>query len=307
MPGPARKFPLRWHAVVLVRETISSWSEDDAPRLAAALAYYAVLATAPLLVISVAVADLVFGQKAVDGQLAWEIQNFVGGEAARAIQATILASHRAAAGGIATALSIATLIVGASSVIVELHDALNLIWNVKPPQKSSWRDDIFRFLKERFFSSLIIIGAGSLLLVSLLLSASITAVGTFFRWLLPTSAWVLHSGEFAASFVVVTLLFAAIYKLIPDVRLEWRDVAIGASVTSLLFTIGKQLIALYLVRVGFESTYGAAWAVVLLFVWIYYSAELFFLGAEFTKVYTRRYGSHLALAHVTKTSNEGPT
>jgi membrane protein len=131
-------------------------------------------------------------------------------------------------------------------------------------------------------------------LISLLLSAFITAVETFFRPLLPTSGWVLHSAEFAASFVVVTLLFAAVYKLIPDVQLEWGDVAIGASVTALLFTIGKQLIALYLVRVGFESTYGAAWAAVLLFVWGYYSAQLFYLGAEFTKAYTRRYGSHVA-------------
>jgi membrane protein len=307
MQGSSQTSPLRWHAVVLVQDTFGCWSQDNAPRLAAALAYYAVLATAPLLVISVAVADLVFGQKAVTGQLAWEIQNFVGGEAARAIQATIQSSHSPGTGGIATLLSLATLIVGASSVIVELHDALNFIWDVKPPQESTWRDDILLFLKQRFFSSLIIIGAGSLLLVSLVLSASITTVSTFFRSLLPTSEWLLHTAEFAVSFLVVTLLFAAVYKLIPDVRLEWRDVAIGASVTSLLFTIGKQLIALYLVRVGFESTYGAAWAVVLLFVWIYYSAQLFFLGAEFTKVYARRYGSHLEFAHVTKNSNEGPT
>jgi membrane protein len=285
---------VHWPAGLLVQETVSNWSRDDAPRLAAALAYYAVLATAPLLVISVAVADLVFGQKAVNSQLASEIQNLVGGDAAQAIQSAIQASHKASNGAIATILSIVTLIVGASSVIVELHDALNLIWGVKPPQETSWRDDIFRFLKERLFSSLIIIAAGSLLLISLLLSAAITAVATFFQPLLPTSGWLLRSAEFVTSFVVVTLLFAAVYKLIPDVRLTWSDVAIGASVTSLLFTIGKQLIALYLVRVAFESTYGAAWAAVLLFVWIYYSAQLFYLGAEFTKAYTRRYGSQVA-------------
>jgi membrane protein len=294
MPDSARESSFQWHAGLLVRDTFSSWSRDDAPRLAAALAYYAVLATAPLLVISVAVADLVFGQKAVDGQLAWEIQNFLGGEAARAIQSVLQGSHKASNGAIATALSIATLIVGASSVIVELHDGLNLMWGVKPPEESTWRSDVFRFLKERLFSSLIVIAAGSLLLVSLLFSAALTAVETFFRPLLPTSGWVLHPAEFVASFVVVTLLFAAVYKLIPDVQLNWSDVAIGASVTSLLFTVGKQLIALYLVRVGFESTYGAAWAAVLLFVWIYYSAQLFYLGAEFTKAYTRRYGTHVA-------------
>jgi len=280
-------------AVVLAHETISHWSQDNAPRLAAALAYYAVLATAPLLVISVAVADLVFGQKAVNSQLAAQIQNLVGGQAAQAIQSAIQGSHKASNGAIATVLSIATLIVGASSVIVELHDALNVIWGVKPPLESSWRDDIFQFLKERLFSSLIIIAAGSLLLISLLLSAAISTVETFFQPLLPTSGWVLHSAEFATSFVVVTLLFAAVYKLIPDVELNWADVAIGASVTALLFTVGKQLIALYLVRVAFESTYGAAWAAVLLFVWIYYSAQLFYLGAEFTKTYARRYGSHV--------------
>jgi membrane protein len=266
-PGPQSSFLRR--AGLLAEETISHWSQDNAPRLAAALAYYAVLATAPLLVLSVVVADLVFGQKAVNGQLAWEIQNLVGGDAARAIQAAIQSSHQASNGAIATAFSIASLVVGASSVIVELHDALNVIWEVKPPLESSWRDDIFQFLKERFFSSLIIIGAGSLLLISLLLSAAVTAVGTFFRPLMPTSGWVLRSAEFAASFVIVTLLFAAVYKLIPDIELNWGDVAIGATVTSLLFTVGKQLIALYLVRVAFESTYGAAWAAVLLFVWIY--------------------------------------
>lgn len=307
MQGSAQTSPSRWHGLALVQETFASWSRDNATRLAAALAYYAVLAMAPLLVISVAVADLVFGQKAVTGQLAWEIQNFVGGEAAQAIQTTIQSSHSPGSGGIATILSLATLIVGASPVIVELHDALNFIWEVKPPQETSWRDDILQFLKERFFGSLIVIGAGSLLLISLFLSASITAVSTFFRSHLPTSDWLLHLAEFVGSFVVVTLLFAAVYKFIPDVRLKWGDVVMGASVTSLLFTIGKQLIAVYLVRVGFQSTYGAAWGVLLLFVWIYYSAQLFFLGAEFTKVYARRYGSHIPDARVTKTSNAGPT
>jgi membrane protein len=280
-------------AVIFVQETVSHWSRDNATRLAAALAYYAVLAIAPLLVLSIAVANLVFGQKAVDGQLAWEIQNFVGGEAAQAIQAVIQSSHHPSGGAITTILGIATLVVGASSLIVELHDALNLIWEVKSPMESTWRSDLFRFLKERIFSSLIVIGAGSVLLISLLFSASIAAVETLFRPLLPTAPWLLHTAEFVTSFVVVTLLFAAVYKLIPDVPLKWRDVAIGACVTALLFTIGKQFIALYLVRVGFESTYGAAWAAVLLFVWIYYSAQLFFLGAEFTKVYARRYGSHV--------------
>jgi membrane protein len=298
---------------ILVRETFSGWSVDDVPRLAASLAYYSVLSAAPLLVFSIAIADLVFGQDAVEGQLAWEIQNFVGGNAAQAIQAALQGAHKPAAGAIATMLSVATLVVGASSVIVELHEALNKIWGVKAPNQSTWRDDILGFLKDRFFAALIAIAAGCLLLISLALSVSIAALGKFVLPLLPSPEWLLHSVAFVASFLVAMLLFGAVYKLIPDVRLKWSDVAMGAAVTSLLFTVGKLLIGLYLGRVGFESTYGAAWAVVLFLVWVYYSAQLFFLGAEFTKVYTRHFGSHVAasaqpeLPSVTKSPNEGPT
>ena len=159
---------------------------------------------------------------------------------------------------------------------------------------------------------LVVVAAGCLLLMSLVASVFVSAIGTFFLPLLPTPEWVLHLATFAASFIVVTLLFAAIYKLLPDVRLRWSDVLTGAAVTSFLFTIGKQLLAIYLGRVGFQSTYGAAWTVVIVLVWVYYSAQLFFLGAEFTKVYTRNYGSQRGLATapvpgVTKTAIEGPT
>jgi membrane protein len=204
----------------------------------------------------------------------------------------ILDTQKPAAGLTATILSVATVIVAATSVVVELNAALNLIWGVSQPDTGSWLGDILRFFKQRLYSALVVTAAGCLLLMSLLISASIATIGKFFRPLLPTPEWVLHVMAFTASFVVVLLLFAAIYKLLPDVRLRWSDVLVGASVTSLLFTIGKQLIAVYLGRVGFESTYGAAWGAVLLLVWVYYSAQLFFLGAEFTKVYTRTYGSH---------------
>ncbi|HTC37028.1 MAG TPA: YihY/virulence factor BrkB family protein [Bryobacteraceae bacterium] len=313
MQDRAQESPTGWRPGILARETFAGWSADDVPRLAASLAYYSVLSAAPLLVMSIALADLVYGQQAVEGQLAWEIQNFVGGNAAQAIQSALQGAHKAAAGAIATTLGIATLILGASSVIVELHEALNKIWGVKAPDESTWRDDILGFLKERIFAALIAIAAGCLLLISLALSVSIAALGEFFLPLLPSPEWLLHSAAFVASFLVVMILFGAVYKLIPDVRLKWSDVTIGAAVTSLLFTIGKQLIALYLGRVGFQSTYGAAWAVVLFLVWVYYSAQLFFLGAEFTKVYTRRFGSHGAaspppeLPSVTKSPSKGPT
>jgi membrane protein len=271
-------------------EIFDHYSEDNVPRLAASLAYYTLLSSAPLLVISISVADRIFRQQAVQGQLAWEIQTFVGGDAARAIQAVILDAHRPAVGLTAAVLSLLTLIVGASSAIVELHDALNLIWGVAP-SGGSWLANILIFLKDRFYSAVVVMAAGCLLLFSLIISASIATIGEFFQPLLPTAEWVLHTATFAASFVVVALLFAAIYKLLPDVRLRWSDVMIGASVTSLLFTIGKQLLAIYLGRLGFESIYGAAGTVVIFLVWVYYSAQLFFLGAEFTKVYTRNYGS----------------
>jgi membrane protein len=292
MPRPAQLPPLYRRIIALTGEIFEQWSNDGAPRLAASLAYYTILSSAPLLVLSIALADRVFGQQAVQGQLAWEIQTLVGGQAAQAIQAVLRGAHRPTSGLIATILSIATLIVGASSVVVELHTALNLIWGIPDSDAGSWLGSLLRFVKLRFYSSLIVVAAGCLLLISLIGSVFITAIGQFFLPLLPAPEWALHAAAFAASFIVVTLLFAAIYKLIPDVHLRWSDVFIGAAVTSLLFTIGKQLLAIYLSRVGFESTYGAAWAVVIVLVWIYYSAELFFLGAEFTKVYTRNYGSH---------------
>lgn len=292
MPLPAQPPSLYQRIIALAGEVFDHWSRDEAPRLAAALAYYTILSTAPLLVLSIALADRVFGQQAVQGQLAWEIQTLVGGQAAEAIQAVLRDAHRPTSGLIATILSIATLIVGASSVVVELHSALNVIWGIPDSGAGSWLGGILGFVKLRFYSSLVVIAAGCLLLISLVASIFITTIGQFFRPLLPTPEWMLHAAAFAGSFIVLTLLFGAIYKLIPDVHLRWSDVFIGASVTSLLFTIGKQLLAIYLGHVGFQSTYGAAWTVVIVLVWIYYSAELFFLGAEFTKVYTRNYGSH---------------
>ncbi len=310
MPRQAQPSSSYRSIAALTGEIFDHYSQDNVPRLAASLAYYTILSSAPLLVLSIAVADHVFGQQAVQGQLAWEIQTLVGGDAARAIQAVVLDAHRPAVGLTATVLSVVTLIVGASSVVVELHDALNLIWGVAPPV-GAWLGNILAFLKERFYSALVVMAAGCLLLISLVASVFIATIENFFRNLLPTSEWMLHLANFAASFVVVTLLFAAIYKLLPDVRLRWKDVVIGASVTSLVFTIGKQLLAIYLGRVGFESIYGAAGTVIIFLVWVYYSAQLFFLGAEFTKVYTRKFGSHsrgpqAAMPSVTKTGNEGP-
>ena len=289
--GAAAKSSFWKRAWDLTGLAFGQWSDDNVPKLAAALSYYAVLSAAPLLVLSVAIAEAVVGQKAVNGQLVWELSHAVGPQAALAIQTALQGAHTAMSGWIATALGVVSLAVGASSVLLELHDSLNLIWGLPPPPESSWRKMFVRLMKERFFSALVVIGAGCVLLLSLLLSTFLEGLGQSLR---PVPEWELHSAAVGISFLVVAVLFGAVYKLIPDVRLTWKDVAFGAVVTALLFTIGKQLLAIYLARVGFQSTYGAAWVGVLLLVWVYYSAQMFFLGAEFTKVYARRYGSHIS-------------
>jgi membrane protein len=177
---------------------------------------------------------------------------------------------------------------------VELRDALNTIWHLPLATGSAGYRTIVRFAKERFYSFAFVLGVGFLLLVSLVLNAWIAALGKYFGSVLPASEMLLHVATFIVSFLVITFLFAAIYKLLPDVVLQWSDVAVGACVTALLFSVGKQLIALYIGKTSFGSTYGAAGSLVVLLVWVYYSALLFFLGAEFTKIYTKIIGSQLA-------------
>jgi membrane protein len=278
----------------MFKETISEWVDDRVPRLGASLAFYTLLSLAPLLVVVVAVAALVYGQDAARGQLVWQIQGLVGPEGARAIQGLVQGAYKPGTGLIATLLGVLTLAFGASSVVVELRDALNTIWHVPLDPGNTGLSSIFGLVKERFYSFAMILGIGFLLLVSLVLNAWIAAMGKFFASALPTPESLLHVVTFVISFLVITFLFAAIYKMLPAVRLQWSDVAVGASVTSLLFTIGKQLIGLYLGKTTFGSTYGAAGSLVIVLVWVYYSAQLFFLGAEFTKVYTKTFGSQFA-------------
>jgi membrane protein len=277
----------------LLRETVNAWVDDNAPRLGASVAFYTMLSLAPLLIVVVAVAALAFGQKAAQGQLIWEIQDLLGTEGARAIQDLIQSAYKPAAGTAATVLGVLTLVLGASAAVVELRDALNTIWHVPAAPAFSSLHNFLRLVKERFYLFGLILGVGFLLLVSLALNAAITALGFLFGSLLPASEFVLRAAIFVTSFLVITFLFAAIYKFLPDVRLKWSDVIVGACLTSLLFSIGKQLIGIYLGKASFGSTYGAAGSLVIVLVWVYYSAQLFFFGAEFTKVYTERFGSRL--------------
>lgn len=275
----------------LVKSTISSWNDDKCSRLGASLAFYTALSLAPLIVVVLAVAGLAFGRDAVRGQLLWQIQDTVGYDGAKLIQQLIRTAYKPTSGIIATVLGLTTLFFGATSVVMELTDALNTIWRVPVDANESGIKSMIRMLRQRFVSFAMIVGIGFLLLVSLVISTWLAMMGAFFSHLLPMPEFALHLFNLLISFFVIAFLFALIYKVLPDVTLQWSDVAIGAAVTSVLFTLGKFALGLYLGKSTIDSTYGAAGSFVVVLVWVYYSAQIFFLGAEFTRVYTLQFGS----------------
>ena len=274
----------------MLGETCLEWNRDRAQRMGASVAFYALLSLAPLLIILVTLAAVVLGPQAAEGQLAYEVEHLIGFEAAKTLQAVVADAVRPGVGFAATLISTIALILGASSVAVELQDTLNTIWCVPGPRRT-FLGFIAYTIRDRLYALAIVVAAGFLLLLSLSLSTWIAAVGKFFGYLLPYPEGMLRFGEILVSFVVMTVLLAAIYKILPQVPLTWTDVIIGAGLTSLLLTLGKQPVAFYLGKVSIGSTYGAAGSLVVVLVWVYYSAQLFFLGAEFNKVYTRRLGS----------------
>jgi membrane protein len=272
-------------AYTLLRETLSEWWRDDALRLGAALSYYTVFSLAPILIVSVAVAGLVFGREAASGQLVAEMQGLLGPEGAQVISTLIeRAALKGDAGWIATAIGIATIVIGASGAFGQLQYALNEIWNVEAPPAKGFLGAV----QDRFLSFSMVLVIGFLLLVALVVSAALSALdqvaGTYGAILQPIFAVV----NFAASFALVTFLFAAIFKVLPNADIRWSDVWVGAAVTAGLFVVGKELIGLYLGNTSVASVYGAASSLVVLLVWVYYSAQILFLGAEFTQVFSRR-------------------
>jgi membrane protein len=271
----------------LVKQTASSWDKINAPRLGAALAFYTLLSIAPLLVVCIGIAGIIFGQDAARGQIAHQISTLVGAQGGRALLALLDEVTKPAASVAATSVGFLTLLFGASGVFGELRDSLNLVWGVQTNSHNA----LLGLVKARFVSFAMVLAVGFLLLVSLVLSAAISAVGKFFQSRLPIPESTLQWGSLLASFAAITLLFALLYKVVPDVHIEWQDVAIGAAVTSALFSTGKFLIGLYLGKASVGSAYGAAGSVVVFMVWVYYSAQIFFLGAQFTRVYAERHGS----------------
>jgi len=273
----------------LVKETGSGWDEDNVARLAAALAYYTLLSIAPLIVLAVAVTGLAFGEEAARQHIAGELAGVVGTGAADAIQAIAKNARAPGTGALSIAVGVVVLLFGASGVFGELQAALNTVWDVAPkPGRGIWG-----IVKDRFFSFTLVVGVAFLLLVSLVVSAALTWVGQVFEQTLPGGAMVWQVLNFCISLGVVTALFALIFKTLPDVRIHWRDVWVGAAVTAGLFTLGKFGLGLYLGSAGVSSAYGAAGSIVALVIWVYYSAQVLLVGAEFTEAYARRFGSRI--------------
>jgi membrane protein len=281
---------LKDNAVVqLAKETAAGWDEDNVARLAASLAYYTLLSIAPLIILAVAVAGLAFGQDAARQHISGELAGVVGVGAASAIQSIANNAHTPGTGVLSIAVGVLVLLFGASGVFGELQSALNTVWQVAPkPGRGIWG-----VVKDRFFSFTLVVGVAFLLLVSLILSAALTWVGQVFEATLPGGAVLWQLLNFVLSLAVVTALFAMMFKTLPDVHIKWRDVWVGAAVTAGLFTLGKFGLGIYLGSAGVSSAYGAAGSIVALVIWVYYSAQVLLVGAEFTEAYARRYGARI--------------
>ena len=273
----------------LIKNTFNEWSEDKASRLAAALSYYTIFSMAPLLIITVAVASIFFQQSDVKQTLLAQIQSFIGPSGADFIQSVMQNASISGGNTLATIIGVVTLLVGATTVFAQLQESMNVIWEVqlKPNQ------GILHTIQKRLLSFALVLVIGFLLVVFLVVSAVISSLSTFFSGVLPGAGWVWQVVDFFLSFAIITLLFAAIYKVLPDVQIGWEDVWIGAAVTALLFTIGKFLIGLYLGHSSVSSVFGAAGSLVVILIWVYFSSQILFLGAEFTQVYAKRYGKEI--------------
>jgi membrane protein len=275
----------------MLKETADAWIDDKAFRMGAALAYYSLFSVAPLLLIAIGIAGLVFGEEAARGEVLGELRNVVGGPTADAIKGILAHAGREGGGGWAAGIGLVVLLFGASTVFVELQDALNTTWKVMPrPGRAIWE-----IVRERLLSFTVIVGTGFLVLLSLAVTAALQAVSGVLSSAvsLPGGAGLWQAINFVLSFALITLLLAMIYKVLPDAEISWRDVWIGALLGALLFTAGKYLIGLYLGHSTLTSAFGAAGSVILLLTWVYYSSLILLFGAEFTHVYAHHSGSPL--------------
>jgi membrane protein len=275
-----------FQAWVLTKQTIDEWLKDEAPRMGASLAYYALFSLAPLLVIVIAIIGFVYKGDTI-GQIQRQIQSLVGPDAAKTIAVAIHNAGTFGHGIIATIVSFVVLSLGATGVFSELHTAMNKIWKVRRREYGF----IVGVLKDRFASFTMVLAIAFLLLVSMIVSAALSAVTAYFSYLLPGANFPWHIADLVVSFGVVTLLFALLFRYVPDERVTWTDVWIGAVATAVLFDVGKFLIGFYIGKSSVGSMFGAAGSVVVILAWVYYSSQLVFLGAEFTHVYAKHHGS----------------
>jgi membrane protein len=286
-----------------LKTTINEWVEAEPFQLAAALSYYTLFSLAPLLLIAIGVAGFVFGREAAQNQIVETLQGMIGQDSAQTVQEMIQASNeKPKTGMLSTIIGFVALLFGAGGVVGQLQTSLNKMWEVTPkPGQGIWG-----FLRQRFFSFAMVLAIGFLLLVSLVVTAMLTSFTAMISSFLGDATFVAHAIDILVSFGFVTLLFALIYKYVPDVEIQWRDVWVGAALTSILFTIGKYLIGLYIGTSGVSSTFGAAGSLITILVWVYYSSLIFFLGAEFTRVYATQYGSGVAPAENAQRMDAAP-
>jgi membrane protein len=273
----------------LVVEAAKKWNKDGATRLGAALSYYAIFAIPPLVVIFVLMLGLWLGQQNAQKDITGELQDVLGKNAAVAIQSAVSKMSAYGKGTIATVIAIATLVLTATGLFLELQGALNWIWGVEQCPNSG----IWGFIRSRLTSFVIVIASGALMMASVATSTAVNAFSHYLKQMMPGLDVIWGFGDILVSFLVVTLLFALIYKVLPDVKIAWRDVWIGALMTSALFSIGKFALGLYLAKNSTVSAYGAAGALILVLLWVYYSAQIMFFGAELTQIQANRFGRKL--------------
>jgi membrane protein len=266
----------------ILKTTFAAWNRHEAPRLGASLAFYTILSLSPLVIIVVALAGLIFSRSTAQAHILSQVQAMIGPDGGKAVESMLANARKPAAGILGTIVGLASLLFGASGVFTELRSALNLIWEVNPEATSG----VLGLLRERFFSFGMVLSIGFLLLVSLVVSTFLAAVGKFFGGILPIPTPVLAVLNFLISYIGVAVLFGLILRFVPEAKVRWQNVWLGALMTAMFFTIGKTLIGLYLGKSSVGSTYGAAGSVIVVIVWVYYSAQIFFFGAEFTHAYT---------------------
>jgi membrane protein len=273
----------------LLRETFNEWQQDKVPILAAALSYYMIFSIAPLLILVIAVLGFIVGEQIAQEEVFTKLESVVGAENAVSIQ-TVLKNQFSPSSNIrATLVAIATILFGATTVFAQLKQALNMIWGVQPKPGRGLKD----FIKTRILSIFMVLGIGLILLLSLIISSVLSGTSEILEKYLFIPSFIWSLVDLAISFGLITLLFAQIYRVLPDVKIAWKDVGVGAAMTAVLFIIGKSVISLYLGQSSIASAYGAAGSFVVLLMWIFYSTQIFLFGAEFTQVWSRRYGSQI--------------